>query len=58
MSPGGIQKNDGDFSVMWGGKKTAKHTTKKKAQGQLNLLRMIEHGGKPTGKPAKRRKKK
>jgi len=29
----------------------AKHTTKQKAMAQANLLRGIEHGWKPTGKP-------
>ncbi len=31
----------------------AKHTTKAKAEAQGRLLRAVEHGWKPTGKPAK-----
>jgi hypothetical protein len=33
----------------------AKHTTKKKAMAQRKLLNAVEHGWRPTGKPAKRR---
>lgn len=50
--PGGIAETDGHYSVRWGGKTTAKKTSKKKAQAQLNLLRAVEHGWKPTGKKA------
>ncbi len=32
----------------------AKHTTKNKAKHQMNLLRGIEHGWRPTGKHAKK----
>lgn len=32
----------------------AKHTTKAKAEAQMNLLRGIEHGWKPTGALARR----
>ena len=35
----------------------AKHTTKKKAEAQANLLRGVEHGWKPTGKPARATRK-
>jgi hypothetical protein len=31
-----------------------RHATKEKAQRQINLLRGIEHGWEPTGKPAKK----
>jgi len=59
--PGKVKKVDG-YRTTWGGKTTAKKTTKKKAQAQLNLLRGVEHGWKPTGKKAKyakaRRRKK
>jgi hypothetical protein len=34
----------------------AKGTTKAKAQKQANLLRAVEHGWVPTGKPAKKKK--
>jgi len=34
----------------------AKSTTKAKAQAQANLLRGIEHGWHPTGKPARKKK--
>jgi len=36
----------------------SKGTTKEKAQKQVNLLRGVEHGWKPTGKKAKRSAKK
>jgi len=53
-----INKVDG-YRVTHGGKVSAKKTSKLKAQSQANLLRGVEHGWKPTGKPArsKRRKK-
>lgn len=51
-----IKKVDG-YRVTHGGKVSAKSTTKKKAQAQANLLRGIEHGFKPTGKPARKKKK-
>jgi hypothetical protein len=54
--PGGVKKVDG-YRVKWGGRTTAKSTTKKKAQSQLNLLRAVEHGWKPTGKPARYKRK-
>lgn len=50
--PGAVAKIDG-YSTIWGGKTTAKKTSKKKAQSQLNLLRGIKHGWKPTGKLAR-----
>ena len=34
----------------------AKATTPAKAKAQANLLRGVEHGWKPTGKPAKRKR--
>ena len=50
-----IKKTDGyQVSTPHGVK--AKHTTKVKAKAQANLLRGVEHGWKPTGKPAKNRK--
>jgi len=42
-----ITKVDG-YKVTHGGKTSAKHTTKKKAEGQANLLRGIAHGWVPT----------
>ena len=45
--PGYVAKVDG-FRTTWGGKTTAKKTTKRKAQAQLNLLRGIKHGWKPS----------
>ncbi len=32
----------------------AKKTTKRKAEAQVRLLRGVEHGWKPTGKPMKK----
>ena len=52
MSPVTIKKNpDGTYSVKHGhsGKTSAKHTTKKKAEKQANLLRAVSHGWKPSG---------
>jgi hypothetical protein len=51
IMPGDMKKADGGYNVEWGGKTTAKKTSKAKGQAQLNLLRAIEHGWKPTGKP-------
>lgn len=49
-----IRKVKGGYKVSTPGGTKAKKTTKKKAKAQVNLLRGIEHGWKPTGK--KRRK--
>ena len=35
----------------------AKHTTKEKAEAQVNLMRAVEHGWKPTGGPMRNRSK-
>ncbi len=43
-----ITKTDGKYKVTHGGKTSAKSTTKKKAEGQANLLRGIAHGWVPT----------
>lgn len=51
-----IKKVNG-YRVTHGGKVSAKSTTKKKAQAQANLLRGVEHGWVPTGKPARKKKK-
>ena len=48
----------GKFRVSYGGKVSAKATSKEKAEAQEILLRAVAHGWKPTGKPAKKRKKK
>lgn len=48
-----VKKVDG-YRVTHGGKVSAKKTTKKKAEAQARLLRGIEHGWKPTGKPARK----
>jgi len=55
--PGTVKKVDG-YQGTWGGKVTAKNTSKKKAVSQQNLLRGIEHGWKPTGKPARKKRRK
>ena len=52
-----MEKVDG-YRVSHGGKVSAKSTSKAKAQRQANLLRGIEHGWKPTGKPARDKHKK
>jgi len=56
MSPVHIKKVDG-YRVTHGGKTSAKHTTKRKAKAQKRLLNAVAHGWKPTGKKAKRKKK-
>ncbi len=38
------------------GKVHAKATTPAKAKRQMNLMRGVEHGWQPTGKPAKKKK--
>ena len=52
-----IRKVDG-FRVSTPGGVKAKRTTKAKAEAQARLLRGVEHGFKPTGKPARKRKMK
>lgn len=50
--PGKVTKVDG-YRVRWGGRTTAKSTSKWKARRQLRLLYGVEHGM----VPRKRRKK-
>ena len=57
MSPVKIRKANG-YKVSTPGGTKAKSTTKAKAQRQANLLRAIDHGWVPTGKPARKKKKK
>ena len=57
MSPVKIKKVNG-YKVSTPGGTKAKSTTKAKAQRQANLLRAIDHGWVPTGKPARKKKKK
>ena len=56
MSPVKIKKVKGGYKVSTPGGTKAKRTTKAKAQKQANLLRGVEHGWKPTGKPARKKK--
>lgn len=51
-----IKKVNGYRVTTPGGVK-AKRTTKKKAKKQANLLRAVDQGWKPTGKPARIKKK-
>jgi len=51
------EKVDG-WRVSTPGGVKAKSTTEAKAQRQANLLRAVEHGWKPTGAPARDKKKK
>lgn len=51
--PGDMRKVKGGYRVVWGGKTRAKKTSKAKARRQLNLLRAVKHGFKPTGKRAR-----
>lgn len=59
MSPVKITKTaKGRYSVRTPGGVKAKSTTKRKAQGQANLLRAVEHSNwRPTGKPARKKGK-
>lgn len=52
--PGKMRKVRGGYRVTWGRKTRAKRTSKGKARAQLNLLRAIKHGWKPTGKKRRR----
>lgn len=55
--PGEVTKNDG-YRVTWGGSVTARDTSFQNAQAQISLLRAKEHGWTPTGKAARRYRKK
>lgn len=57
MSPVKIKKTNG-YQVSHGGAVSAKNTTLEKAKAQGALLEGIRHGWKPTGKPARYKKKK
>ena len=48
--------SSGKVQVSTPGGVKAKATTPEKAQKQANLLRGVEHGWKPTGKPARKKK--
>ena len=52
------RKINGGYRVTHGGKTSAKSTSKKKAEAQVNLLRGIEHGWVPTGAKARKPKRK
>jgi hypothetical protein len=51
--PVSIKKTDGKYRVSTPNQVHAKHTTRKKAERQANLLRAIDHGWHPTGKAAR-----
>jgi hypothetical protein len=52
--PYAIREREGKFIVINTdtGKRKGTHSSRAKAQLQINLLRGIEHGWEPTGKPA------
>jgi len=54
--PAKIKKVDG-YRVTHGGKVSAKSTTKRKAEAQKRLLNAVAHGWHPTGKKAKKKRK-
>ena len=56
MSPVKISKVGKGYSVRTPGGVKSKGTTKVKAEKQKRLLNAVEHGWKPTGAKAKRRK--
>mgnify|MGYP001578376646 CR=1 FL=1 len=59
MSPVKITRlKRGKVKVSTPGGTKSKGTTMAKAKRQANLLRAVEHGWEPTGKPARRAKKK
>jgi hypothetical protein len=47
----------GKYTVKTPGGTKSKGTTKAKAQAQANLLRGVEHGWKPTGKAARKKRR-
>lgn len=51
--PEKMTKTDGGYQVKGPHGVHMKHGTKENAQAQMNLLNAVEHGWKPTGKPAK-----
>lgn len=53
-----IRKTDHKYRVSTPGGTKAKGTTKAKAQRQANLLRGVEHGWRPTGRPARSKSRK
>ena len=55
IMPARIKKVNG-YRVSTPGGVKAKSTTKRKAEAQKRLLYAVDHGWKPTGKPAKKRK--
>lgn len=57
--PYAIRKRDTKFVVINTETHKVKgtHTSRPKAERQIALLRGIEHGWKPTGKPARKRRK-
>jgi len=53
--PWTIRKVGGGYRVTGGrGRVHARRTTKTKARRQVNLLRAVKHGWKPTGRRARR----
>ena len=53
-----ITKTNGRHRVSTPGGVKSKGTTKKKPEAQKRLLNAVEHGFKPTGKPARKRGRK
>lgn len=51
-----ISKSDGGYRVSTPHGVKAKHTSLANAKKQRNLLNAVEHGWKPTGKPARKSK--
>jgi hypothetical protein len=50
-----IKKVKGGYQVSTPNGVHAKHTSKEKAMAQEHLLNAVEHGWKPTGKPASKK---
>lgn len=53
-----IRKVKGGYRVSTPNSIKAKRTTKAKAKKQKRLLNAVDHGWRPTGKPAKKKRKK
>lgn len=51
-------RNVNGYQVSSPGGVKAKRTTKEKAESQVNLLRAVEHGFKPTGKKKRKKRRK
>lgn len=54
--PATVRKVKGGYQVRTPNRVHARRTTKAKAEAQKRLLNTVEHGFKPTGRPAKEKR--